>query len=115
MNLPSGPAADGVAAVEQHLQQTDDPRLVDFDAGIAHCPDRDGQGQPLQEWEVHVHVEAVALEIGKMVGDGLETLAHGVEVIEPFLEAEVAQVVGAKLVAEEAGKLLILLEESIFQ
>ena len=34
LNLFGGPAADGIAAVEQHLQEADDPRLVDFDAGI---------------------------------------------------------------------------------
>ena len=33
--------------------------------------------------------------------------------IEPFLEAEVAQVVGAKLVAKKAGELLLLFEKGI--
>jgi hypothetical protein len=72
MNLLAGPGADGVATVEQHLQQADDPRLVDFDAGITHRTDRDGQSQPLQEWDVHVDVDAVAPEIGKTVSDGVE-------------------------------------------
>ena len=42
------------------------------------------------------------------------TLAHGIEVIESFLQAEVAQVVGAEFVAEEAEELLVLFEQSIF-
>ena len=42
MDLLGGPAADGVGAVEQHLQQTDDPRVVDFDAGITHRADGEG-------------------------------------------------------------------------
>jgi len=33
--------------------------------------------------------------------------------MESFLQAEVAQVIGAKLVAEEAGELLVLFEESV--
>lgn len=61
MNVLGGPAADGVAAAEEHLQEPDDRRLVDFDAGMTHCADGDGQGQALQEREVHVDVQAVAL------------------------------------------------------
>ena len=53
-------------------------------------------------------IEALGLETGKTVGDGLETLPHCIEMIEPFLQAEVAQIVGAELVAQEAGELLIL-------
>ena len=33
MNLPGRPAADGGAAVEQHLQEPDHARIVDLDAG----------------------------------------------------------------------------------
>ena len=58
-------------------------------------------------------VETLRLEAGEAVGDGLELLADGVEMIEPFLQAEVAQVVGAKLIAEEAGELLVLFEEGV--
>jgi hypothetical protein len=34
-------------------------------------------------------------------------------VIEPFLEPKVAQIVGTKLIAQEAGELFILLEKGI--
>ena len=33
--------------------------------------------------------------------------------IEPFLQTEVAQIVGAKLVAQEAGEFFVLLEKGI--
>src|ERR1700733_12144340 len=58
-------------------------------------------------------IEALSLETGETVGDDLESFPHGVEMIEPFLQAEVAQVIGAKLVAEEAGELLVLFEEGV--
>ena len=113
VNLLGGPAADGSAAVQEHLQQADDPGVVDFDAGIADRTDGDGQGQSLQQRKIHVHVEALRLEAGEAVRDGLESFAHGVEMIESFLQAEVAQVVGAEFVAQEAGELLVLFEKGV--
>jgi hypothetical protein len=59
-------------------------------------------------------VEALRLETGEAVRDGLESFPHGVELIEPFFQAEVAQIVGTELVAQEAGELLVLLEERMF-
>src|ERR1700757_1645910 len=61
-----------------------------------------------------MHVEPFRLEIGEAVSHNLEPLAHGVEMIESFLQAKVRQVVGAKFIAQEAGELLILFEKSIF-
>src|ERR1700728_718759 len=60
-----------------------------------------------------MNVEALGLETGETVGDGLESFPHGVEMVESFLQAEVAQVIGAKFVAEEAGELLVLFEEGV--
>lgn len=58
-------------------------------------------------------VEALSLEGGEAIGDDLEPLPYCVQVIESFLEAEVAQVVGTEFVAQEAGELLVLFEESV--
>jgi hypothetical protein len=41
-------------------------------------------------------------------------LAHGVKVIEPLLQTEVAQIVGTQFIAQEPGELFILLEEGVF-
>ena len=43
--------------------------------------------------------EALSLETGESVRDGLESFPHGVQMIEPFLQTEVAEVVGAKFIA----------------
>jgi hypothetical protein len=38
-----------------------------------------------------------------------------VEMVEPFLQAEVAQVVGAEFVAQVAGEILVLFEKGFLQ
>jgi hypothetical protein len=53
------------------------------------------------------------LEAGEAVRDGLEPGADGIEMIESFPEAEVAQVIGAEFVAQEMGELLVLFEEGM--
>ena len=58
-------------------------------------------------------IEALSLETSEAVSNGLKSCAHVVEMIEPFLQTEIAQVIGAKLVAEEAGELLVLFEEGV--
>src|SRR5260370_39143081 len=68
----------------------------------------------MQERKVHVNVETLGLETGKAIRDGLESAANGVEMIEPFLQAEVAQVVGTEFIAQVAGELFVLLEEGMF-
>ena len=58
-------------------------------------------------------IEALGLKAGKTVGDGAESLAYGLQVIKSFFEAKVAQIVGTKLVAQEAGKLFVLFEKGV--
>src|SRR6267143_3380698 len=60
-----------------------------------------------------MHIEALSLETSEAVRDGLESFPRVLEMIESFFQAEVAQVIGAKLVAEEAGELLVLFEEGV--
>ena len=76
--------------------------VVDLDDGVADGADGHGQGQPLQQREVHADVQALGLEAGETIGDGLEFLAHGVEMFGPFLQAEVAHIVGTEFVAQIA-------------
>ncbi len=114
VDLPGGPAPEGAAVMEENLQEPDDPGVVEFDARITDRADVDGQGDPLQQGKVHMYIQALCLEAGEAVRDGLESLTDGIKMIEPFLQAEVAQVVGAEFVAQEAGELFVLLEEGMF-
>jgi hypothetical protein len=67
---------------------------VDLDAGIADRADGDRQGEALQQRKVDVDIEPLRLEASEAVGDGLEALADGVEVVQSLPEAEVGEVVG---------------------
>jgi hypothetical protein len=60
-----------------------------------------------------MNIEALSLEAGKAVGHGLEPGAHGVRMIEPFLQAKVAQIVGTKFMAQVAGEFFVLFEKSV--
>ena len=39
-------------------------------------------------------VEPLGLAIGETIGNDLESLAHGIEMIETLLQSEIAQIVG---------------------
>src|SRR5215471_12311840 len=101
MDLLSRPAADVRAAVQEDLHQPDDAGLVDLDAGIAHGPDGNRQGDALEQRKVDVDVEPLRLEAGEPVGDGLELLADRLKIIQALLESEVLEIIGAELVPQE--------------
>src|SRR6266404_269321 len=115
VDLLGGPAADVTAAMQEDFKEADDARVVDLDAGIADRADGDRQGEALQQREVDVDVEPLRLEAGKAGGDGLEALADGVEMVQSLFEAEVGEIVGDQLVAQEGGKLFVLLQEGVLE
>ena len=114
VNLFGRPAADGTAVVQENFQQPNNPGVVKFDAGITDRAHGDGQGDALQQGKVHMDVEALRLEGSEAIRDREEPLANGVQMVEPFLEAEVAQVIGTEFIAQEAGELLILFQKGVF-
>ena len=101
VDLLGGPAADMTAAMQEDFEQADDAEVVDLDPGIADRADGDRQGEALQQRKVDMDIEPLRLEAGKAGGDGLEPLADGIEMVQSFLEAEVGEVVGDQLVAQE--------------
>src|SRR5712672_3718797 len=105
MELLGGPAADMTAAVQEDLEEADDTRVVDLDAGIADRADGDRQGGALEQREVDMNVEPLRLETGEAGGDGLEALAHGIEMVQSLLETESGEVVGDQFVGQEGGEL----------
>jgi hypothetical protein len=109
VDLLGGPAADVSAAVQQDFEEADDAHLVDFDAGIAYGADGDRQRDPLQQREVDMNVEPLGLESGEAAGDGLESLANRIEMVQAFAQPEVGEIVGAQFVAQERRELLVLL------
>ena len=100
--------------MQQNFQEAHDPRVMDFDSGITDGADGHRQSQTLQQRKIHMDVEPLGLAIGETIGNDLESFAHSIQVSEPLLQTEVAQIVGTQFVAQEPGKLFILLEEGVF-
>src|SRR3984893_864877 len=115
VDLLGGPAADMTAAMQEDFEQADDARVVDLDPGIADRADGDWQGEALQQRKVDMDIEPLRLEAGKAIGDGLETLADGIEMVQSLFEPEVGEVVGDQLVAQEGGELFVLFEEGVLE
>src|SRR5208337_201627 len=115
MDLPGRPAADLRTAMQEDLEQADDARLVDLEAGITHRADRDRMGEALQQREIDMHVEPLGLEAGEAIRDRLEGGPHGIEMVEPLAQAEVGEIVGDQFVAQKGQELLILFEEAALE
>ena len=99
MDLLCGPAAHRHASVQKNLQQADDTDIGNADTGIADGADGEGQGETLEKREVHMHIQSLGLKASEAIGDELKLLAHGVEMIESFAQAEIRQIIGEQLVA----------------
>ena len=61
MDLAGRPAAELRAAMQEHLEQTHDTRLVDLEAGITNGTDADRAGEALEEGKVDVDVEPAVM------------------------------------------------------
>ncbi|MBV8591469.1 MAG: hypothetical protein JO212_15655 [Acetobacteraceae bacterium] len=65
---------------------------MDLDPRIANRADGDREGQTLQQGEVDMHVEPLCLKSSEARGDGLEALAHRIEMVQSLLEVEIGKV-----------------------
>jgi hypothetical protein len=88
---------------------------MDFDSGVTDGADRHRQGQALQQREIQMDVEPLGLAIGEAIRDGLESLADGIEVIEPFLQTEVAQIIGDSSLRRKREDFSYCLRKEFFQ
>jgi hypothetical protein len=108
-----GPTANEGAGIQQDLEEADHARILDLDAGISDRADSDRQGDALQERKVDMDVEPLGLEAGEAADDGLELVAHLIEMVQPFAQTEVVEVVGAEFVAQKCQELLILSQNRV--
>ena len=93
VNVLGSPAAEAVATMQENFEQPDDASLMDLDARVVDRADGDRQGDALQQREVHVDVQPLGLESGETIRDRQELIAYGVEMLEAFLQAKVAEVI----------------------
>src|SRR5258705_1140336 len=109
------PPADRSAAMQQNLHEPDHARVVDLDARKLRGSHRDGQRESLQKRELDVNVQALRLESDEAVSDRQEFFAHGGQVVQALPQSEVGQIIGADLISQEGGELLVLLHEGVFE
>ena len=62
-----------------------------------------------------MNIEPLGLKASEAAGDDFERLADGIEIVQSLFEAEVVEVVGAELIAQERCELFILLQEGMLE
>src|SRR6516162_6857513 len=101
--------------MQENLEEANDSPVVDFDTGITDRADVDRQRNPLQKREVDMNIEPLGLKASEAAGDDFERLADGIEIVQSLFEAEVVEVVGAKLIAQERCEFFVLLQEGMLE
>ena len=87
--------------MQENLKEADDTGVVDLEAGITNRTNGDRQSQALEQREIDMDVEPLCLVAGEASGDGLEALAHGLEMVQSLLETEIGEIVGDQLIAQK--------------
>ena len=111
MELPGGPAGQARAGVQERLEQPDHARFVEFDPRQAHGAAGDREGQALKEREVEMDGQRGGERLAEAVEDGAGGLTEGRQVGQGFFQAQVGQVVGADLHAQEGPVFLVHFDE----
>jgi len=78
VDLGGSPASQAGSSVQENFHQPDHAGVLDLDTRKLDGAYLDGEGQALQEREVHMDVEPLRLVCGEAIGDGEEALAHGI-------------------------------------
>lgn len=78
VDVSGSPASQAGSSVQENFHQPDHAGVLDLDTRKLNGAYLDGEGQALQEWEIHMDVEPLRLIGGKAIGDGEEALAHGI-------------------------------------
>src|SRR5262252_3126663 len=105
MNFVGCPPADLAPSMQENFEEADHTRVMDFDARITDRADGNRQGDALQEGKIDVDVEPFGLEASEAADDRLELVAGMIKIVQPFLDSEVVEVVGAQFVAQERQEL----------
>ena len=76
MELGGVPARQAGSSVQENFQQSDQAGVLDLATRELDGAHLDGEGQALEEREIHVDIEPLRLVCGETIGDGQEALAY---------------------------------------
>lgn len=76
MELGGAPARKPGSTMQENFHQPDHAGVLDLDARELDRAQLDGEGQALEEREIHVDIEPLRLVSGEAIGDGEEALAY---------------------------------------
>src|SRR5260370_16669525 len=93
VDLGGAPSSKAASSMEENFHQPDHAGVLDLDAREFDGAYLDGEGQALQEREIHVDIEPVRLVSGEVIGDSQEALAHPCQSIDPLFNPELSHVV----------------------
>lgn len=85
VDLGGAPSQDLGAGVQQHLHEAEHAGIVDFDTGDSARGGGDRQGEALEQAKIHVDVKRLSLKGREAVGNGGQSAADLVEIIEALL------------------------------
>lgn len=97
VDVPGRPAAEAVAALQQNFKQPEDAGLMELDTRITGRADEEGQGKArrcaVTERSPRGRSTTAPAQAGEPIRDRQALGAHGLQVVGPFPEAKVAQVI----------------------
>ena len=67
----------------------------------------DGQGQPLEQLEIDMHVEQVGLKASQAIGHPHQPLAQGVQILQAFVQPQILEPVDADIQSEEGREFFV--------
>ena len=115
MNVGGARAHELGSALQEHFHHAEHAGVVNLDAGDLGAPARDGEGQPLEQREVDVHVQGLGLKGGETVGDGRQRVAHGLEVLQALVQPEIPEVVAQGFHPQEGRELLVHPQDGVLR
>jgi len=70
MEVMSSPRGDAGSGMNEDFHEADDTGVVDFDSWDFSMAGNDGEGQTLEQREIHMDLESVSFKGGETVGNG---------------------------------------------
>ena len=97
MEVTGSPSGDTGAGMDEHFHEADQAGMVDFDSCNFGVAADDGEGQALEQREIHMDLEGLCLEGGETVSDGKEMGSYRCQMLDSLFKEEVFEVIATEL------------------